>query len=103
MIKEAIDNIIKELDLKLEGDDRYEVAAGLVEHFQQIILDTVLANLETNQLEEFKNLVEQDDLEKMDEGITNLVASIPGINFKIEEALQLEMESIKRSKAIMDK
>ncbi len=103
MIKEAIDNVLNEMGVNdLQGDDRYEVAAALADHFQTVLIDTVMANLDMEQLEEFQRLAELDDPQKMDEGIASLVAQIPGINFKIEEALELEMETLKKAKSVMD-
>lgn len=103
MLKQYIDKILEELALtNLEGDDRYEVVAQLVDHFNGVIIDTVMVNLDVEQLKRFKELVESDDDEKLDEGISNLVAEIPEIHFKIERAIDTEMQNLKSAKAIMD-
>lgn len=103
MLKQYIDKILEELALtNLEGDDRYEVVAQLVDHFNGVIIDTVMTNLDTEQLRKFKELVESDDDQKLDEGISNLVAEVPSINFKIDSAIASEMESLKAAKSIMD-
>jgi hypothetical protein len=103
MLKQYIDKILVELSLNnLQGDERYEAVAQLADHFNGIIIDTVMTNLDIEQLKRFKELVESDDDEKLDEGISNLVAEIPEIHFKIERAIDTEMQNLKSAKAIMD-
>jgi regulator of sigma D len=103
MLKQYIDKVLEELSLNnLQGDERYDVVAQLVDHFNGIIIDTVMTNLDIEQLKRFKELVESDDDKKLDEGISNLVAEIPEIHFKIERAIDTEMQNLKSAKAIMD-
>ena len=66
------------------------------------IIETVMANLNVEQLKQFKGLIEESDEQKLDEGISALVAQIPGINFKIDEAIAQELETLKRAKQIID-
>lgn len=104
MIKDTINKVLAELNVNdLSEDDKYVVMAQLTEHFNKIIIETVLNNLNDEQLKEFKDMVDLEDPEKMDEGIALIVAKIPAINFKIEEALNEEISHIKAAKAIMDK
>lgn len=104
MIKDTIDKVLTEININgLSEDDKYDVMAQLTEHFNKIIIDTVLNNLNNEELKEFKDLVDLEDPEKMEEGIALIVAKIPAINFKIEEALNNEIAHIKAAKEIMDR
>lgn len=104
MIKDIIDKVLKELNVNnLSDDDKFAVMEQLTDHFNKIILDTVLSNLNDEQLIEFKNMVDLEDMDKMEEGIALIVAKIPAINFKIEEAINNEIAHIKESKAIIDR
>lgn len=104
MIKDQIDKILTELNINgLAEDEKLEVVAQLTDHFNKIVLETVLANLNDTQLQEFKEIVDSNDPDKIDEGISLLVAKIPAIDLKLEEAVNAEIAHIKASKAIMDK
>lgn len=104
MIKDIIEKVLNELNINdLPEDDRYEIMAQLTEHFNRLVVSVVIRNLDTDQLKEFRELVELDDAEKMDEGISMLVAKIPAINVQIEEAINSEIAHIKASKEIIDR
>ncbi len=63
-------------------------------------IDKVLKELNVNNLSDDDKF---EDLDKMEEGIALIVAKIPAINFKIEEAINNEIAHIKESKAIIDR
>ena len=44
-----------------------------------------------------------DSEEELDEHITQLAAEVPGLQFKIEAAIQAEMENLKAAKQVLDK
>ncbi len=103
MIKDIIHKVLSELNLNgLSEDERFEVMANLMDHFNGIIIQTVMANLNDEQLAEFNAILEKDESEEREEEIAQLVARIPGVDMKIEEALQNEIDTLKASKAIID-
>jgi|GEM_PF-1313622 hypothetical protein len=104
MLKESIDKLITELGLESLGEDeKYQVIAQITEHLNQVMIDTLTSNLNAEQLARFEQLTALDDAEKMDEGIAQLTAEVPNIHFKIEEAIEHEMNSLKSAKQVMDK
>ncbi|HMR55145.1 MAG TPA: DUF5663 domain-containing protein [Candidatus Doudnabacteria bacterium] len=104
MLKESIDKLITELGLESLGEEeKYQVAAQITDHLNQVMIDTLTSNLNAEQLARFEALTALDDAEKMDEGIAQLTAEIPNIHFKIEEAIEHEMNSLRAAKQVMDK
>ncbi len=104
MIKDIINRVLTEIGANdMSEEDRYAVMAQLIQHFNKLVIDVVLNNLNDEQLKEFKELVDLDDQEKMEDGISVLVAKIPAINIQIEEAINNEIAHIKASKEIMDR
>jgi hypothetical protein len=104
MIQDIIQKVLTEIGVNdLPEDDRYAVMAQLTDHFNKLVIGVVINNLNDEQLKEFQELVDLDDPEKMDEGISMLVAKIPAINVQIEEAINNEIIHIKASKEIIDR
>jgi hypothetical protein len=104
MIKDIIDKVLKEIHVDwLSEDERYQVMAQLAEHFNKVIIDTILNNCNEDQLREFKTLIDIEDQSKMEEQISLFVAKIPAINYQIEEALNNEIAHIKAAKEIIDR
>lgn len=103
MIKDKIDNALKEFNISgLPEAEQYQVVAQLTEHLNQVVLDTVLASLNEQQLKEFKDIISQEDPVKLEEQVALFVAKIPAIDLKLEEAVNDEIAHIKASKAILD-
>ncbi|QQS23194.1 hypothetical protein IPM19_01355 [bacterium] len=104
MIKDIINKALADLNINdLQEAEQYQVMTQLTEHFNQIAIDTVIANLNDEQLAEFKSIVSGGDPEKLEDDLSVLVAKIPAIDLKLEEAINSEIAHIKASKAIMDK
>jgi len=104
IIKDRIKNMLTELGINPSDDTHaLEMSNQLMDHFNKIIIETLIIRLNDEQLVRFKNYMDMDTDEELDTHITQLASEIPGLQFKIEEAIQAEFETLKAAKAIIDK
>ncbi len=104
MLKDIINRALTELNItNIPEEEKDDVIFQLSEHFNQVILDTIISSLNDEQLLEFKDIVSKDDPNDLDEEVALFVAKIPSVEFAIEEAINAEIAHIKASKAILDK
>ncbi len=85
------------------SEDQEEITQQLLAHFNKIIVQTLIVNLDDNQLERLNNYMESVPEEELDEKIMSLSAEIPGLQLKIEEAVTNEFENLRTAKKVLDK
>jgi division protein CdvB (Snf7/Vps24/ESCRT-III family) len=103
IIKDRINAILTDLAIKPANEaEALEMTQQLINHFDKIILETMIINLDDDQLARFKGYMANDSEEELDEHITQLAAEVPGLQFKIEAAVQAEMENLKAAKQVLD-
>lgn len=78
----------------VEGGAREELNAGIMARIEEVIMDTVMANLSDEQFEEFKNAI-ADGGEKMEERIAIVTAQVPALKELIEDAVDSELKILK--------
>jgi hypothetical protein len=104
IIKDRINNMLLELGVNpTDETEALEMANQLMDHFNKIVIETLIISLDDEKLAKFKSYMEKDSDEELDAHITELAAQIPGLQFKIEEAIQAEFETLKAAKAVLDK
>ena len=104
IIKDRINNMLAELGVKASSEEeRLELADQLMAHFNKIVIETMIVSLDDGQTAKFKQYMENDSDEELDAHITQLAAEIPGLQFKIDEAIQAEFDNLKAAKQVLDK
>src|SRR5437763_990957 len=90
-----IDQLLQTLGLNnLSEADKGEVSARLGEHFNQLIIDTVICSLPDDRVEEFERILNLPPEEQGDK-IANICSAIPGLWDRLQSAVDLEVESLK--------
>lgn len=93
------DAILAELGIHgLSEKEKQEVGVALLEHFEKVIIETVIVNLDDEELGKFKSALKSENLE---EKVMAVTAGVPGLAGKIEEALAVEFEVIKSAREAM--
>ena len=88
--------LFKELGLTdLREEEKKEVLVVLLDHFNKVILESTILNLYAEDVEKFRSALKSN---KLEEEITSLSASVPGLAGKIEEAVENEFQVIKAAK-----
>ncbi|KKS82657.1 MAG: hypothetical protein UV58_C0007G0006 [Candidatus Wolfebacteria bacterium GW2011_GWC1_43_10] len=91
--------ILEELGIKnLSPEEEKEVINTVLEHFNKVIIETVILNLDDNQVDRFKAALERNNFE---EEITKITAAVPGLADKIEKAVEDEFALLKKAKGIV--
>lgn len=99
LLEQNIDKVFAEIGVgDMPEADREEATVELVNHFSNVIMETIITSLNETQVEEFKQALTLDP-EKRDEKITELTSLVPDLSDKIEEAVQRELEVIKAARA----
>lgn len=92
------ESLFKELGLTdLEEKEKKEILGAILDHFNKIIIETAILNLDGENLKKFENALKGNNLE---EEITSICAGVPGLAGKIEEAVEKEFQLIKAAKEI---
>lgn len=103
IVNDRINNILAELNISVSSDEeRQEMAASLSEHFNKVIIETLILSLNEEQVARFKDYMASDTNEELEQHVMQMSAEIPGMQFKIEEAIQAEFESLKAAKKVLD-
>ncbi|MDO8537013.1 MAG: hypothetical protein Q7R94_02090 [bacterium] len=90
--------ILGELGLgNMPEKDRGEVIEALLDHFNKVIIETAVSSLNDKNLEEFKAALGSSDFE---EKIVAIMARVPGLAEKIEEAVNNEFLVLRAAKEI---
>jgi hypothetical protein len=90
------DAVFKELGLNnLSPEEKQEVQTEMMKHFNDIILQTVVDNLSDSQIAEFQEALQETDAALMQEKIADITSRVPGLNSKIELAVQQELAHLK--------
>lgn len=79
----------------LSEKEKTEIMDQISEHFNKIIIDTAVAELNDEQIKEFHLALDAVDAE---ERITEIAARVPGLLAKIEEAVEQEFEALRFAK-----
>ncbi|MFA6136361.1 MAG: hypothetical protein WC705_03350 [Candidatus Paceibacterota bacterium] len=91
--------IIEELGIKgLSPEDEKETVDAVLDHFNKIIIETVILSLNEEQVAQFKTALGQSNFE---EEITKITAQVPGLADKIERAVNDEFILLKKAKEIV--
>lgn len=103
MVNKFVDEVLQKLvRSELSEEDRAELELRLFDHFNDVIIDTVKNGLDEDGLRAFNILLSLPDEREMQEGIAQFVAKIPGIDLKIEEALQEEAAALMAGREIIE-
>lgn len=96
-IKQSATKLLEDLNLAdLQNDERQQVLSQLEDHFNTVILDTLLAQLSTEQFDQLKQSLNSPNFEAE---VASLAATVPGL----AEALELRVaEEYKILKAAME-
>ena len=93
------DTVLAELGImNVPEADREEVVTGLVNHFSDIMMETVVVNLNNEQLDEFKAALALEP-DARDEKIAQITALVPGLAQKIESSVMDEIAVLKAARA----
>ncbi|GEM_PF-5873854 len=84
----------------LSSHEKVEIMEQIYEHFNKIIIDVAVAELNDEQIKEFSSALNESDAE---ERITTITAHIPGLMGKIEEAVEQEFFIIRSAKGVVSK
>ncbi len=95
-IESLVSDIISQPNLtNLSPEEKTKYADEIRDRFYNVILDTVIDNLNSEQLAAIKDLpIDSDEMEKK---LTEYSASIPYMYVKFEENLKKEVENIKNN------
>jgi len=94
-ISNTIKDLIRELEvLGLSGEEKASFAEKLESYLQRVVLETVLAELDNEQLERFDQAVKSG--ENIEEKISEITEEIPGLAYKIEKRLNNEIGALKK-------
>ncbi|TSC59753.1 MAG: hypothetical protein LiPW15_773 [Parcubacteria group bacterium LiPW_15] len=96
ILKKEKRELLASLGINLPESEAEEVADKLLEHFDKIIIETLLLNLS---LEDAEGLSESTNSDKLEAAVEELAAKTPGLLEKIETALSNEFEVIKAAYA----
>lgn len=102
VFKQDIDALLNEIGVKdLPESEKAEVIAKMLEHFDKLILETVVENLSDEQIGEFNQAL---DLASpgMEQEIIAITARVPGLAQKIEAAVRQEIIVLKSAKSQLD-
>ncbi len=103
LLKQHMNQLLEELGANnMTDDEKYEVTAELISHFNKIIIETVIVNLNDDQIVKFRKAVDSDD-ENLEDNIASIVAEIPDMQFRIEDAISAEIKNLKSAKKVLDK
>jgi len=75
--------------------EKPEVVKQLREHFNKVVLDTVVGELDEGQIDEFSRALDAEDAE---EKIAAITARVPGLMKKIEDAVGMEIKVLRAAK-----
>lgn len=104
IIQDRINKMLNELGVNdVSAEEKLELTQHLIDHFNKIITETLIINLDDDQLKKFKEYSDKDSEADLDAHISELAASIPGLQFKIEDAIQTEFENLRSAKQVLDK
>lgn len=88
--------LFRELGLKdLSEKDKKELLDALLDHFNKVIIETAILNLDEEGVRKFRSALGS---RRLEEEVASLCASIPGLADKIEEAVENEFQIIKAAK-----
>jgi len=71
--------------------------AALVDHFNKVIIETMILNLSDDQLKEFEKVVKENPQE-LEQKVAEMAANVPGLMGEIEKAVQEEILALKLAK-----
>ncbi len=95
---EQYDNIIKKfvksLDLDGSKEDMDAVVSEMKQKVQQIVVHTMIQNMSPEQRMELHDVLSGEG-NNIEETISQMASSIPGLWIKIEEAIEADLESIR--------
>lgn len=90
------DYIINELELAhLPDEEKGKIIASIRSHLENVLIETVIMNLSPEQLESMKKELLKENFNENE--IMRITSGIPGIQNKIEEAMEAEWDLIKTS------
>lgn len=92
ILKKEKAELLKSLGIELPENEVEEVAEKLLEHFNKIIIETLIVNLSAEDRGDIADSLDSDRLEAM---VQDFAARTPGLFDKIEEALNNEFEVIR--------
>ncbi|MBI4087721.1 MAG: hypothetical protein HY434_02745 [Candidatus Liptonbacteria bacterium] len=93
--------LLKELGIgDLPDKDKKEVLDALFDHFNKVIIETAILNLDDEGVKKFKAALRGRHAE---DEIASLCAGVPGLAEKIEEAVENEFQLIKAAKNMTGK
>jgi hypothetical protein len=104
ILSNDVDALFVELGLtSLSEEEKLDSMEDLIEHFNQIIIETVIINLNDNQLKEFRAAMDEEDEYSVQEKIIDITSRVPGLAEKIEQAVEHELTVLKAAKLVLDK
>ena len=99
LLEQNLDKVFTEIGVgEMPEADKEEATVELVNHFSNVIMETILTNLNEQQVSEFKAALELESAAR-DEKIAEITSLVPDLSDKIEEAVQRELEVIKAARA----
>jgi len=101
LIKKEREDLLNALGVSgLSEAEAEEVSVEITEHLERIVMETILANLNDEQLARFEAAIEKGGPE-LDATIMSITASVPGLAEEIERSVGVELEAIKQAKNLM--
>lgn len=102
LYNQDLDALLSEIGVKgLLEPEKSEVAAKMLEHFDRLILETVVDNLSDEQIAEFNQALDLVS-PQMEQKIIAITSRVPGLAQKIESAVQQEIIVLKGAKSQLD-
>jgi hypothetical protein len=87
------DELLSALGIKTtDATERQAIASELVDHFQELILETVIQNLTDDQAINFRKGLTSKDPES---AIADIAAGVPGLAQKIDQAVEAELAVVR--------
>lgn len=103
ILKKDSNEVLKALGFSgMSEEEKKQAMDSLEDHFSQIIVRTLVENLDEAQLEEFRTGYEEQKTD-MEELVTRLSAQVPGMLEKIEIAVKQEFMTLASAKRVIDR
>ncbi len=97
ILKKDVDSILFGLGIKnLSEEEKPVLIDEILNHFDRIIIDTIIAELNEEQIKEFSDAL--DDKTNMEEKISKITVSVPGLMAKVEDAVEQEFLNLRSAK-----
>ncbi len=99
LLGDQADIILKDLGVgEMNESDKNEVMQQLIQHFQKVILETVVVSLDKEHLQAFKDIMEGPE-DQIEDKMMVLTATVPGLAEKIQQAIHDEFTVVKAAYA----